>query len=122
MTIGIFLLTENNYYIDSDGKLPKRPTYDKQLLTELIRGETVCCGSNTWDSLPQSMKQLVRRRKCTEASINLGIATLYAHPPKLLIIVRSTEEFDDGKKLHLTNYKRLLREGNLELYIRRIND
>ena len=122
MMIGIFLLTENDYYINGKGELPRRPIYDKQLLTELLRGEVVCCGKNTWDSLPQSMKQLVKRRKCTEASINLGIATFYEQPPKLLIVVRAINEFDEGKKLHLDNYKRLLREGNLELYIRRVND
>ena len=119
MTVGIMLLTQNDQYLKDDGSLPRRPEFDKGLLEALMEDEKVWCTKTTWDSMPDRMAGLVAGRQAWDYSLNLGVATLYTEPPKLLIIVRSTENFRGGRTFDLGQWRRMVRQPEMDIYILR---
>jgi hypothetical protein len=119
MQVGILLLSQDDCYIDEQGNLPSRPDFDKELLVALCKGQK-CLGSrNTLESLPRS---IIESAYCyeivTDYDVNLGIKTLYKQPPHLLIIVRSADTLNGGKKFDISNYKRYFSSVELELWIK----
>jgi len=118
MKVGIILLSQDNYYVDKDGKLPKRPNHDKKLLTELCRGQLFICSENTFNTLPKS---IMDHADYTEGrggyDVNLGIKTLYTNPPHLLIVSRSAGYLHRGKHFSLKDYIQVFSSEYLELWI-----
>lgn len=118
MTVGIILLSQDNFYLDKAGKLPPRPKFDKSLLTALCRGQTFVCGPNTFKSLPPS---IMDNAHYTEGrggyDVNLGIKTLHTSPPHLLIVVRSGVYLHGGKHFSLEGYGLEFQSDFLELWI-----
>ena len=117
MTVGILLLSNDNQYLKADGSLPRRPEFDKGLLEALMKDEAVWCTRTTWDSMPKRMKKLCKSYKIWDHTLNLGIATMYSNPPKLLLVVRSTEQFTGGKKFDLGQWTLMVKQPNLDIYI-----
>ena len=119
MKVGILLLSQDNFYTDKDGRLPKRPEFDKELLVALCKGQDFVCSSNTFDTLPDSILEnsYLKTERTETYDINLGVKTLFTLPPHLLIVVRSQQYIHHGKHFSLANYNLHFKSDDLELFI-----
>ncbi len=118
MKVGIILLSQDNYYLDNYGELPKRPEFDKELLVALCKLQTFTCGQNTFKSLPDSILRNAFYTEGGEYDVNLGIITLVENPPHLLLVSRSDQYIHDGKHFSLKDYTRYFDSPDLELWIK----
>ncbi len=116
MKVGIILLSQNDMYVDSEGNLPTRPDFDKELLVALCKGQKFTCGTNTIWTLPPSIMDNAYYDR--NYDINLGIITLVQDPPHLLLVSRSDDYMIDGKSFSLKSYKRYFESEYFELWIR----
>ena len=111
MTIGILLLTYDNYYVKEDNSLPQAPSWDKQFLLNICENQKVVCSEETYRTLPKSIKNISRSiaigNQPFGADVNLGIDT-FDRPVSLLLIVRSQEHIIKGKQFSLNKYKQIL--------------
>ena len=117
MTIGLMLLSSDGFYIDNLGKLPKRPSWDKEFITKLIKGKRVLCSKATLDTLPKSILDAAyfTTNPDVEYDINFGIDT-FKIKPDLLIVTRSNHELGQGKLFRLSDYNLVLNRNGLEIY------
>lgn len=118
---GVILLDQDNKYVYSDGSLPKRPEWDKQFLTDLIRGALVLCSENTFKTIPKSMLKVATftTNIFADVDINFGIKTFGQMPPDLMIVVRGPEKSNkEGKTFRMNNYNKIFEdEKGLELWV-----
>lgn len=112
MQVGTILLTRTNQYAKEDGSLPTRPRHDKELLSCLINGRRVSKAG--YSLLPSSMQQLCR---VTLAEPIMPITIKELAECELLIISRSAEEFESSKVFRLDNFKCLVKDRKVELWI-----
>jgi hypothetical protein len=119
MTQGIVLLSKDSFYLTNSGELPLRPTWDKQFITELIRGKVVLCSFATLRSLPSSMFAVASFTTDVNAKydINFGIDTFKTARPDQLLVVRSLKDMGDGKKFNLRNWHNIYKSKELEIYV-----
>ena len=120
MQIGICLLSKDGYYLRDDGTLPVRPSWDKKFLIDLIAGLDCTCSDNTFEKLPNSIKENTYIYvEEFDVSINLGIKT-FEYMPELMFIVRSKYEAGSGKLLRLDDYVQLItfekEDGGFEIW------
>lgn len=120
MQIGICLLSKDGYYLRYDGTLPVRPSWDKKFLIDLIAGLDCTCSDNTFEKLPNSIKENTYIYvEEFDVSINLGIKT-FEYTPELMFIVRSKYEAGSGKLLRLDDYVQLItfekEDGGFEIW------
>lgn len=114
MIVGTILLTKNNMYCNADGDLPKRPRHDKELLAGIIAGGRV---SNAgYDMLPFSLQKLVTVDTIVP---NTPITIKEIAKCNLLIVSRSQEEIERGRQFRLDNFKLLVKDRKVELWIRK---
>ena len=119
MKVGILILSLDNCYLSADGKLPKRPKFDKALLTALCRDHKVIVGPHTRKSIPDSLlKDSEIIDWYGDYDLNLGIVTMKINPPHLLIVVRSIVNLPEGKKFDLSGYSSYFKSLHLELWIK----
>ena len=119
MKVGIVVLSKDNIYLDCNGALPRRPKFDKQLLTELSKGQKIVAGPNTMRTLPPSIidnAEVVAWEE--DYDVNLGIITMKINPPHLLIVVRNRALLVRGKKFDLSPYDSVFKSLHLELWIK----
>jgi len=116
MKIGILLLNKNDVYITEEGVLPKRPSWDKRFLLDLIKGQRVVCSKETLKTLPKSIIDTAYFTTNTslDYDINFGIST-FIDAVDLLFVVRSNGE-EKGKVFNLSNYNKILNRGGLEIW------
>lgn len=114
MKVGTILLTKSNFYCNANGDLPKRPKHDKELLAGIIAGGRV---SNAgYDMLPFSLQKLVTVDTIVP---NTPITIRELAKSDLLIVSRSQEELEFGKQFRLDNFKLLVKDRKVELWIRK---
>ena len=110
-------LTKDNVYVMENGKLPLRQDFDKELLTGLARGMIV--SKKGFNMLPNSIKK--------EVHCPLGIARDPNFPvtikeidalADIIIVVRSVE-IGRGKEFRFTNFNLMLRQRDIELWVRK---
>jgi len=111
MKIGTILLNKDDKYIKGDGNLPHRPKHDKYLLSNLVAKEAIVSDKG-YSLLPPTMQKL-----CIVGDSNLAITIPELNSCDLLIISRSTEVFEGGKPFRLDNFKCLVKDRRLELWI-----
>lgn len=116
MKVGTILLTKDNKYVDTEGNLPKRPKHDKELLTSIL--ET--CGvvsSIGYDMLPPSIQKHVVVTGDYANTDYAPVTIKELNKAELLIVSRSSEEFENGKVFRLDNFKCLVKDRKVELWI-----
>lgn len=112
MIVGTILLTKDYKYVTDDGKLPKRPRYDKELLAGIIAGGKVSDAG--YNMLPLSLQKLV-----TVSTVpNTPITIQELAKSDLLIVSKSLDSFEGGKVFRLDNFKLLLKDRKVELWMR----
>lgn len=113
MKVGTILLTRSNKYVDAEGNLPKRPKFDKALLEELLASEGRVSGAG-YDMLPPSIQ---RRVVVTGDDECAPVTIKELSKSDLLIVSRSPEDFENGKEFRLDNFKCLVKDRKVELWI-----
>jgi hypothetical protein len=115
MIVGTILLTKTNKYVDANGNLPKRPRHDKELLASLIAKSTLV-SEEGYEMLPLSMQ-----RTCcvstNKAKSYIPITIRELAQAELLIVSRSQEDFEGGKEFRLDNFKCLVKDRKVEIWI-----
>jgi len=116
--ITTLLLTKNDQYL-IEGRLPKRPDFDKDLLAGLAKGLTV--SKKGYDMLPNSIKK--------EVHCPIGISKEPNFPitipeisglADILLVVRSLEiGGSDSKVFRFDNFELLLKQRDIEIYMRK---
>ena len=114
--IGTILLTKTNVYVKEDKSLPKRPDFDKGLLTAVLKGQTV--SMKAWQLLPPSMQKTVKVSDIADSTMPVTIRELAQ--ADILIVVRSKERCK-GKKFRLDKFECILKTEEIELW-QRISD
>jgi len=116
--INTILLSQNDCYVDKDGNLPKRPSFDKELLTAFCKNQVV--SENGYNGLPPSMRKIVRKQKMNDEEISLAITIPEIDKySDVLIIIRSSETLENGKIFRLNNFKNLVKNENIEIWIKK---
>ena len=120
--IGIVLVSKDWYYLDENGELPTRPSFDKDLLLGLCTGLDYICSDNTEKELPASLRQRLGIKSLTP-EINLGIKTFKEYPPDIFFVVKSKQALHNGKKFDLkwlcNNYRSIYETTELMILRRR---
>ena len=111
--VGTILLDTNNYYIDSEGKLPVRPNGDKELLKTLVSGRVV--SKLAFEILPKSISSVAMGYSSTFYNVPITIKELAE--AMILIVHRSPVEIEVGKKFRLDKFKQI-GNGNPEIWIK----
>jgi hypothetical protein len=120
MTQGVILLSKDGYYLSEDGRLPGRPSWDKEFITGLVKGKIVLCSANTLKDLPKSIIDAaahITLNGWSNYDINFGISTFNTNMPDQLIVVRSKEYLLTGKKFSLIGWTNIYKGDDIEIYV-----
>lgn len=116
-TIGVVLLSKDNYY-EKNGKLPTRPKWDKEFITNLVKGRKVYASENTIKNLPKSILDICELTDSKDYDINFWIAS-FKSKPDMFIVIRSKEDLNGWKKFHenyFDSYNQIMDINNIEIY------
>jgi len=115
MITGLILLSKDDKYLDGFGNLPARPQWDKDLLTELVRLNTITEAG--YNLLPPSIRKVAHIAHM-EPQLAITIEELNALPD-ILMVVRSQNVLPGGKTFRLTNYEPIFIEQRFEMWRRK---
>lgn len=118
MIIGTLKLDTNDNYVYEDGSLPTAPAWDKEMLSELVKQNTIT--PSAINILPLSMKKIATATP-GEPTLAVKVSEIDALAD-LLIVTRVTDRGQSGRKFRFTNFKKLSPNGMIEIYIRNTND
>jgi hypothetical protein len=110
--VGTILLDQNDIYVDNCGRLPKRPPFDKELLSAVCKGQTV--SYTGFDMLPPSITNDMSRPG-EDYSVPITIRELAE--ADVLIVVRAPQPCNGGKKFRFDKFKQI-GYGNIEIFIK----
>lgn len=113
MFCGTILLTKDNFYVDINGNLPKRPKHDKLLLSEICRNQVV--SDEAYNMLPLSIQKLCTVG--TQPTVPITINELANC--QILIVSRSTDEVSSGKTFRLDNFNLIVKDRKIEIWSRK---
>lgn len=116
MRVGTILLTKSNKYVDAEGNLPKRPKFDKTLLSEILK-ISKRVSSVGYDMLPPSIQRHVVVTGDDANTDYTPVTIKELAKAELLIVSRSPEDFENGKEFRLDNFKCLVKDRKVELWI-----
>ena len=112
MIVGTILLTQNDEYVDKDGNLPTRPSFDKAFITGLYRGKSV--SKVGLKLLPPSIKKVL--------NLNgefMPVSIRELAKADMLIVIRSSDFINNGLKFRFTEFIQILKLKEIELWIRK---
>ena len=112
--ISTILLTQENVYVKEDGTLPSRPSHDKSILSNMLKGHTVT--KKGFAMLPNSMKKDVF---CDERSPSFPVTVPEIEALSDIILVVRSIELCRGKVFRLDSFELLLKNRDIELWIRK---
>ena len=119
MIVGMLLLDQDDCYVRDNGDLPKRPTFDKNLLLGLAQNQVPICSENTARDLPPSLKALMMGGSAVSNKGDLALSPdKIDEQAHLLIISRNHESGIGGKKFRFDKFKRVVSMHSLELWVR----
>ena len=110
--VGTILLDKDNHYVDNCGGLPKRPPFDKELLSAVCKGQTI--SYEGFDLLPPSITNIMSRAN-DDYSVPITIRELVE--ADVFIVVRSVQPCNGGKKFRFDNFKQI-GYGNIDIFIK----
>ena len=115
--INTILLSKDGNYVGPNGELPKRPDYDKELLTAFCKNQIV--SEKGMKGLPPSMRKIVKMQSMHDEEITMAVTIPeIATYSDVLLVNRSLENLENGKKFRLDNFKLLTKQGQLEIYVK----
>ena len=116
MIVSTILLSTNNCYVDRQGKLPERPSFDKELLTTICSGQVV--SKVGYKMLPPSIKDKVIMTEQVEPEVGITISEIDGLTD-LLLVVRSKQECLGGKEFRFTNFECIIKDTQIEIWKRK---
>ena len=109
------LLDEKDHYVYDDGNLPIRPDFDKELLRDIYKNETVT--EKGYNMLPPSIRKKVDiTQDGPTAPVTVPEIDALAD---ILLVIRGKHRCRSGKVFRFDNFMPILKEGNLEIFRRR---
>jgi len=115
MIVSAILLTKDNVYVSKGGSLPKRPSFDKELLRCLVKGQII--SKEAAKMLPKSIsKTACNITDLIEPEVGITIEEIDGLTD-LLIIVRSPHCVE-GKKFRLNKFRPIVKTKELEIWTR----
>jgi len=117
MKVGTILLTKTNKYVDTEGNLPKRPRHDKELLAGILE-TSKRVSSIGYDMLPPSIQRHVVVTGDDANTDYAPVAIKELAKTELLIVSRSQEDFENGEVFRLDNFRCLVKDRKVEIWIR----
>jgi len=116
MVVSTILLTRDDIYVSDKGKLPVRPSFDKDLLKCLVKNQIISVEASS--ILPKSIKDMAYDiTSRIEPTTGVTIPEI-AGLTDLLIVVRS-EELLFGKQFRLDNFEQIVCLKELEIWRRK---
>jgi len=112
MRVATILLSKNNEYLTYEGKLPERPSHDKELLASLVSTQ-LTVSEKGYSTLPPSIQKLC----IVSEDYKMPITIPEIANSELLIISRSKTDTAGGKVFRLDNFILLLKDRKVELWI-----
>lgn len=112
MNIALLLLSSDDCYVSQNGELPVRPSFDKKLLTETLRGQNI--SPLGFQTLPPSIQKIVKIGSSIDGR-NFPVTIPEIALADLLIISRSQEPLN-GKKFRLDNFQLLAKSFEIEIW------
>jgi len=107
--ISTILLSLDNCYVDTNGDLPTRPSFDKELLNGICKNQSV--SPDGFKMLPPSIQKNVN----VSNAYTLGITIPEINDSDIILVIRN-DELLNGKKFRFDNFKLLVKESQLELW------
>lgn len=112
MKIGTIIISNDNYYVSDNGKLPKRPSWDKKYITNLASNKVVLCSESTYKTIPPSIKKVAKKFTTNvndSWEINFGIKT-FNEEMDCFIIIKSSENLNSGKYFDKSRIKKYMKK------------
>ena len=109
------LLDEKDHYVYDDGNLPIRPDFDKELLKDIYKNETVT--EKGYNMLPPSIQKIVDITQ-DEPTAPVTVPEINALAD-ILLVIRGKHRCRSGKVFRFDNFTPILKEGNIEIFRRR---
>lgn len=115
--VGIVLISKDGFYLGEQGQLPKRPPFDKELITYIAKDKLVLCSPNTEPTLPPSIKKVARGITTdinSDWEVNFGIKS-FSEKCDYFIVVVSDTNLEEGKKFTIDRLIKMY--GNMKSHI-----
>ena len=116
MIVGTILLDADDCYTYDNGELPNRPTFDKELLTFLVKGKAV--SHKGYRMLPMSIKKVISEITSKEPEFPVTIPEIDGLSD-LLIVSRGNKNGENGKKFRFDKFKLITTQREIEIWKRR---
>ena len=125
-TISVVLISNDWYYIWKNWELPKRFSWDKEFITNLVKDRIVLMSENTFKDLPESIKKVTKKITTNindDFEINFWIWT-FKKFSDLFIIIQSNENLNWWKEFYMNsideNYNLIMNMNNIKLFLKKI--
>jgi len=118
--INTILLSSNGCFVDENGNLPSRENidYDKELLNAFCKNATV--SQKSFNSVPPSMQKSLKIQKMYNDEITLALSIPeISELSDVLLVNRSSEILENGKKFRFDNFNMLTKQGNIEIWVKK---
>ncbi len=118
MIVSTILLTDDNYYVDSNNELPSRNgvEFDKELLISTLKGKVVSYAG--YKMLPPSIKDLITPSDLIEPEAAITVPEIDGLSD-LLIVTRSREIIVSGKQFRFDRFERIVKQKDIEIWRRK---
>jgi hypothetical protein len=114
--INTILLSKDSKYVSADGNLPKRPPYDKALLSAFCKDKVV--SERGFNTLPNSLQKLVIKQVGNQA-ITLGVTIPEIDEySNVLLVSRSDEVLEGGKPFRMNKFHCLIKNKDIEVWVK----
>jgi len=108
------LLDQHDNYVYDDDTLPRRPLWDKELLTAFVKDERL--SEAGYNMLPRSIAMLTTKSEYEPYPITIpeidGLADI-------ILVTRGKGQPKSGKIFRFDNFRRILAADNLEVWSRK---
>lgn len=125
-TISVVLISNDWYYIWKNWELPKRFSWDKEFITNLVKDRIVLMSEKTLEDLPESIKKVTKKITTNiedDYEINFWIWT-FKRFSDLFIIIQSNENLNWWKEFYMNqieeNYNLIMNMNNIKLFLKKI--
>ncbi len=125
-TISVVLISNDWYYIWKNWELPKRFSWDKEFITNLVKDRIVLMSEKTLEDLPESIKKVTKKITTNiedDYEINFWIWT-FKRFSDLFIIIQSNENLNWWKEFYMNqieeNYNLIMNMNNIMFFLKKI--
>ncbi len=116
MVVSKICLTDDDIYVDMKGKSPMERAFDRDLLRALCEGQVI--SPEAIERLPSGIVRTAEWDNTVEPTVGITIREIEGLTD-LLIVSRSLELIDRGKKFRFDSFELIVKDRKIELWKRR---